>query len=230
MQPYWTDGKATLYHGDVREVLRTLPEASVQCVVTSPPYFGLRDYGLPPSVWGGDPGCAHEWQDASWRPARWGDCDDDNPGNKQRTNGGSLGHRGAVKRQSTCGKCGAWLGCFGLEPTPDMYVANAVEVFREVRRVLRDDGTLWLNLGASYAASSGKGSNHGLESGSSEHGTAVNGNEGETFMLRDDLTTDEIAYVLAELSRHVQGAEVAEPDFPIGVDPTIARLADRKEV
>ena len=76
--------------GDVRETLAQIPDASVQCCVTSPPYFGLRDYG----------------------------------------------HAGQI----------------GLEPTPDAYVAEMVAVFREVRRVLRDDGTLWLNLGDSYAS------------------------------------------------------------------------------
>jgi DNA modification methylase len=76
--------------GDCREKLRELPDASVNCCVTSPPYFGLRDYGVD--------------------------------------------------------------GQMGLEPTPDEFVAGMVEVFREVRRVLRDDGTLWLNIGDSYAA------------------------------------------------------------------------------
>ena len=80
----------TIRHGDCREVLLTLPEKSVHCCVTSPPYFGLRDYG----------------------------------------------HAGQI----------------GLEATPDAFVAEMVAVFREVRRVLRDDGTLWLNLGDSYAA------------------------------------------------------------------------------
>ena len=47
--------------GDVREKLAELPEKSVHCVVTSPPYWGLRDYGLPPSVWGGSPECEHEY-------------------------------------------------------------------------------------------------------------------------------------------------------------------------
>jgi len=75
--------------GDVREVLPALPAESVQMCVTSPPYWGLRDYGVE--------------------------------------------------------------GQLGLEPTPEEYVANMVAVFREVRRVLRDDGTLWLNLGDSYA-------------------------------------------------------------------------------
>jgi DNA modification methylase len=79
----------TLKHGDCRDVLRTLPDKSVHCCVTSPPYFGLRDYGV--------------------------------------------------------------AGQIGLEATPDAFVAEMVAVFAEVRRVLRDDGTLWLNLGDSYS-------------------------------------------------------------------------------
>jgi DNA modification methylase len=81
--------------GDCREVLRTLADESVHCVVTSPPYWGLRDYGI--------------------------------------------------------GK-----DAFGLDPTYQLYVDNAVTVFRDVRRVLRKDGTLWLNLGDSYATGAGR--------------------------------------------------------------------------
>ena len=147
----------TIYAGDVREVLPTLPDESVHCVVTSPPYWGL-EYGIPPSIWptqrsqgvvrcnNGD----HLWRDASWKPERWGAHDDDNPGAKQQTNAGSLGHRGNVKEAAECELCGTWLGAFGLEPTPELYVAHAVQIFREVRRILRDDGTLWLNMGDSY--------------------------------------------------------------------------------
>jgi len=82
-----------IIHGDCIEGLRTLPDASVHCCCTSPPYWGLRDYN----------------------------CD----------------------------------GQIGLESTPEAYVARMVEVFREVRRVLREDGTLWLNLGDSYATGAG---------------------------------------------------------------------------
>ena len=78
-----------IIQGDVRDKLAELPEKSVQCVVTSPPYWGLRDYGVD--------------------------------------------------------------GQLGLEKTPEEYVSKMVEVFREVKRVLRDDGTLWLNLGDSYS-------------------------------------------------------------------------------
>ena len=88
--------------GDCREILKTLPDESVQCCVTSPPYFGLRDYG----------------------------------------NSGQM----------------------GLEKTPDEYVTSMVSLFREVRRVLTKDGTLWLNLGDSYAGSWGAQSRGGAPS------------------------------------------------------------------
>jgi DNA modification methylase len=90
MTPYHSDPWLTVYQGDCREVMASMEPESVHCVVTSPPYWGLRDYGI------GDKG-------------------------------------------------------IGLEPTPEAYVANMVAVFREVRRVLRADGTVWLNLGDSYA-------------------------------------------------------------------------------
>lgn len=84
----------TVLQGDCRDVLRTLPDESVHCVVTSPPYFGLRDYGVD--------------------------------------------------------------GQIGLEATPSDYVAALVHIFREVRRVLRSDGTVWLNLGDSYQNAKGQ--------------------------------------------------------------------------
>jgi DNA modification methylase len=93
--------KQRIIPGDCIAGLRTLPDASVHCCVTSPPYWGLRDYG----------------------------------------------HDGQI----------------GLEATPDAYVARMVEVFREVRRVLREDGTLWLNLGDSYFATT-KNDRNGLSS------------------------------------------------------------------
>ena len=88
MRPYFTDDSTTLYRGDAATVLATLPDGSVDCIVTSPPYYGLRDYGV--------------------------------------------------------------AGQIGAEPSPAEFVTALVAVFREVRRVLVDDGTLWLNLGDSY--------------------------------------------------------------------------------
>ena len=88
----YQDGNLTLHCGDALSVLRTMPDGSVQCVVTSPPYFSLRDYGVD--------------------------------------------------------------GQIGLEKTPTEYINKLVEVFREVRRVLRGDGVCWINIADSYASSS----------------------------------------------------------------------------
>jgi len=91
--PYWADTQVTLYAADALDLLHQLPDTSVNCCVTSPPYFGLRDYGVD--------------------------------------------------------------GQYGLEASPAEYVERLREVFTEVRRVLTDDGTLWLNIGDSYSGSWG---------------------------------------------------------------------------
>ena len=118
--------------GDCLDVLVTLPDGAVQCCVTSPPYWGLRDYKT--GRWeGGDAECDHVEMSV---------------GMSDKNTLGPDGHR------ETCGKCGAVRvdDQIGLESTPEEYVSKLVSVFREVKRVLRDDGTLWLNLGDSYCA------------------------------------------------------------------------------
>lgn len=107
-------GKYRLYEGDVMAGLAKIPDGKIQCCVTSPPYYGLRDYG----------------------------------------------HDGQI----------------GLEETPEEYVTKLVKVFREVRRVLQDDGTLWLNVGDSYAGSWGNAGGHNRGKGTQReivNGSAV---------------------------------------------------------
>lgn len=108
MSIYYEDETVTLHHGDSLEVARTLAAGSVDCIVTSPPYFGLRDYGTE--------------------------------------------------------------GQYGLEDTPAAYVETMRALFSELRRVLADDGTLWLNIGDSYSSDSKWG---GATSG--KHATALHG-------------------------------------------------------
>ncbi|MFB5761052.1 DNA-methyltransferase [Paenibacillus medicaginis] len=103
-----------ILHGNCLEVMPTLPAGSFNTCVTSPPYWGLRDYGLP----------ASEWPEVTYTPM---------PGLPPVT-------------------VPAWTDCLGLEPTPEMFVGHMVLVFREVWRLLRDDGTLWLNFGDSYCS------------------------------------------------------------------------------
>jgi DNA modification methylase len=141
--------------GDCRDILKTLPDQSVHCVVTSPPYWGLRDYGT--ATWdGGDPQCDHI------RANGRNDVTAERLAERAElfgtgTGAGSKVH--GIQFSAECGKCGATRidSQIGLEPTPEAYVATMVEVFREVRRVLRKDGTLWLNLGDSYANTGNKG-------------------------------------------------------------------------
>lgn len=114
-----------LLQGDCIQVLQTLPAASVHCVVTSPPYFGLRDYG----------------------------------------------HEGQI----------------GLEQTPSEYVQKLVDVFREVRRVLRDDGTVWLNLGDSFANDGKWGGHTGGKHVAELHGQAIGRAKRDTGLKPKDL-------------------------------------------
>lgn len=139
----------TIIHGDALSSLREIESESVQCCVTSPPYWGLRDYGLEPLVWGPlsrpwEPAqCRHEWSETIPGSARGGSGTPTDKNNR----GESYGRD--AERGAFC-ECGAWRGCLGLEPSPELYVAHLVEIFREVKRALRVDGTIWLNLGDSY--------------------------------------------------------------------------------
>src|SRR6266545_5562617 len=134
--------------GDALEVLTTLPSNLVHCVVTSPPYWGLRDYHLPPLIWGGQAGCEHIWAQ-HLAPAANGIVNTE-------MRGPTLSPNAATRRPTRldfCSRCRAWRGCLGLEPWPELYVEHLLQVFRQVRRVLHPDGTLWLNLGDCYAGS-----------------------------------------------------------------------------
>ena len=130
------------------EMLKTIPDGTVDCCVTSPPYYGLRDYGT--ATWiGGDPSCPH------YRTSKKSDKTATGHKNMMET-----GHAvGDAIYKTVCPICGAVRvdNQIGLEETPDEYIDRLVSVFREVRRVLRDDGTLWLNIGDSYAGNSNRG-------------------------------------------------------------------------
>lgn len=151
--------------GDALQVLATLPAELVHCVVTSPPYWGLRKYeGVEPTIWecglrsadlngDGKAACEHDWGNEEPGDPRGGS----GPDAKECYGGqdGETNYARRVARGQFCQRCGAWRGCLGLEPTPELYVEHVVQVFRAVRRVLRKDGTLWLNLGDSHASSAG---------------------------------------------------------------------------
>jgi len=133
--------------GDCREIMRKWASQGVkaQTCITSPPYYGLRDYGT--AKWeGGDPNCEHSIS----MPTKWND-----PKRGTKVLRPEVGHRGGSS--SNCHICGAKRidEQLGLEDTPEEYINNMVEVFRCVWDVLEDDGTLWVNIGDSYCNSNG---------------------------------------------------------------------------
>jgi len=156
--------KAEILVGDVRTRLSEIPDNFVQTCITSPPYWGLRDYGT--ATWkGGSSDCDH-----------LGKHFNSKININKNTNGGNdvknSTHREFYKL--ICGKCEAIRidNQIGLEQNPQDYINSMVEVFREVKRVLRDDGTLWVNIGDSYSGS-GKGPSGNIKNRAHENFNTV---------------------------------------------------------
>ncbi len=136
------------------EGLRQLPDESVDCVVTSPPYWSLRDYGIASTIWGNED-CKHEWSLESTKKI-----------NLVQSQLMSRPWRSRASSSTTtsgsfCTKCNAWKGQLGLEPTFELYIQHLCTLFDEVKRVLKKTGTCWVNLGDTY---SGSNQGHGKKS------------------------------------------------------------------
>jgi DNA modification methylase len=173
-EPYYSYAGIEIYHGDALACLRELPADSVHCCVTSPPYWGLRDYGT--AEWeGGDAECDHR-ANGERRQIPHGD------GRPIETDGYAQNRTliagAGANFKDTCGKCGATRidRQLGLEKTPEEYVAKMVAVFRDVRRVLRGDGTLWLNMGDSYAGAGPSGASYQSKTTVEREGKSRDGN------------------------------------------------------
>jgi len=144
-----------IHQGDVKARLREMPESSVHMVMTSPPYYGLRDYGEEvESVWGGKENCEHSWGTEVTDPQGGINTDDNEPNVGGNASTQETRLRGGIK-SGRCLDCGAWKGQLGLEPQLEQFVRNLIEVGDLIRRVLREDGNWWLNLGDSFAGSWG---------------------------------------------------------------------------
>src|SRR3990167_846689 len=139
--------------GNVTDELRAMSEKSIHLVVTSPPYYGLRAYKGEQRAWfGAKDGCNHELAPAGIPNTKFAA-----QGSTETVKYKVLVEEGKTrpKSSSVCVKCGGWYGQLGLEPSPDAFVAHLVEIFAEVKRVLRDDGIVFLNIGDSFAGGGG---------------------------------------------------------------------------
>jgi site-specific DNA-methyltransferase (adenine-specific) len=134
-----------ILQGDCIESLKKLEDQCINTCITSPPYWGLRDYGT--AEWdGGDINCDHVANPNATKKMG------NEEFNKNRPSRESTKTKGYYEKE--CPKCGAVRkdSQLGLEETPDEFANNLVKVFREIKRVLRNDGTVWLNLGDSYSS------------------------------------------------------------------------------
>ena len=166
----YDSGQVALHHGHVLDVLRELPDASVNCVVTSPPYWGLRAYGTEPQVWGGwacgsvEETGEHEWGAETNVGLGKGHTAYAGDSRTRWQNPVRAGESAIEFGKASLGQhclCGAWRGELGSEPTIEMFVEHMVEIFSEVKRVLDARGVMFLNLADSYAGS-GKGPSESL--------------------------------------------------------------------
>lgn len=155
-----------IIQGDALEQLTKLPDQLVNCIITSPPYWGLRDYGT--GNWeGGDSNCSHK--SAEVNPTNVGGF----TGERIRKNQSGEGKK-YLSYKNNCIDCGAVRidSQMGLEDTPEEYIKKMVKLFSEAKRVLKDNGTLWLNLGDSYA--------HSLRQSGPQHaGKLANASKGQ---------------------------------------------------
>ena len=191
-----------IYLGNTLDVLKTFPDESINCCVTSPPYWALRDYGNDGVVWDGDPDCEHEFDlEESKNPA-------DRGGKGEKDNGKYGDWEGTTNkhRKGFCNKCGAWKGQLGLEPDFNLYIKHLCDIFDEVKRVLRKDGTCWVNLGDTYnnSANGGKlaSDKSGLCSGKGRNPKLDNSN----FVYRNlqDLPNKSLCNIPARFSIEMQ--------------------------
>jgi len=107
--------------GNTPTILKTFPDACIDCCITSPPYYNLRAYGTVPQIWDGDDNCDHTFEN------------------------------------NYCLKCGAWQGELGREPEVNLYIKHLIDIFAEIKRVLKPEGTIFVNIGDSSGTGSGKG-------------------------------------------------------------------------
>lgn len=134
-----------IYIGNVIDVLSKFPDECIDMVMTSPPYWALRDYDSPPLIWGGLSTCKHKWQK---KRTKWHSDRGKNP--QKEVYDDSFQKEGTLS--AFCLKCRAWRGALGLEPNPDDFVDHLCRVFSEVRRVLKKTGACYVVIGDTYSA------------------------------------------------------------------------------
>jgi site-specific DNA-methyltransferase (cytosine-N4-specific) len=147
--------KVKLFQGHILEVLEQIPDNSVDCIITSPPYWGLREYPDPANIiWDGDPNCEHEFKSYEIKQYS-GRIEQINSKNSMYSHHKNIPPK-IVKIGGFCSKCDAWQGQLGLEPSLNLYISHLLQITAELKRVLKPTGVMFWNHGDSYAGPIGK--------------------------------------------------------------------------
>jgi len=141
-----------IHCGDALEILKKMPDDFVDCIITSPPYWGLRDYGQETrKIWDGDVNCEHDWNSTTYTIGNKAGNKDKSlwVAGKPRNN---IRESNKARTQTTqfCRKCGAWYGQLGLEPSLDLYINHLLQITDELKRMLKKTGILFWNHGDCY--------------------------------------------------------------------------------
>jgi len=118
------DFRNKIFVGNCLNLLKQYPDDSIDCLVTSPPYYKKRAYGTNYQIWDEDLKCEHDWEISD-----------------------------KLLNHKLCKKCGAWLGEIGQEIYPEDYIRHLVQIFTEFKRVMKPTGTMWINIGDTYYSS-----------------------------------------------------------------------------
>lgn len=169
----------TIICGAMPEATKIFPDESFNCSISSPPFWALRDYGISPSVWDGDKDCEHKWRKTVVKKGITGGKD--NPfAEKLKIKGIENYQETPDSLSQFCSLCGAWRGCLGLEPTFELYIKHLCDIYDEVWRVLRKDGTCFVNLGDTY------NNNPSNQQGKGIYGSGVGLREGARSLGRQN--------------------------------------------
>lgn len=159
---YYKDGYRVVYNKSSLD-MSEIPDESIQCVVTSPPYWGLRKYaGDQDIIWDARQGCQHEWKIE--KISLLHENRNFHTGTQEEVLSSGYGlahtHKTSELKAGFCRLCGAWKGGFGLELTVELYIKHSIQFLKEIWRVLRKDGIVFWNIGDSYAGGGSPGGDY----------------------------------------------------------------------
>lgn len=176
-----------IYEGHTLSVLKSFLDELFDMSMSSPPYWGLRDYGIPIQIWDETGGCIHEFELSKPNIVK-----SHNGEGATTLNKGFKDTKQEVINKSTkkphemgfCSKCGAWKGSLGLEPNFELFIKHLCDIYDEVKRVLKPYGTVWVNLGDSYGSGKGEtGSKNCVIRGGLDNKSPVKGFQKSLLMV-----------------------------------------------